>query len=554
MAVSFRAFGVPFSIEPGFWGTAVALGVAVSVFHDPGLWRWVAHPDPFGLHHPAVLLAWLPSLGLAVLLHEAGHALAGQALGGHPTVELTAEHAITTVPETASWSSSQRILLFAAGSAAGLVAGVAGLGVYAVAHLLAPPAVLAVVAPVTRLWVWLNVAWGLVNLLPMLPTDGGQILQEIVDTATGRPEHPLTARLGVAVGVVVTLVATAVGYPFGAIVGGALTARTWRVAQTHGAHAADAALQPAIDALVAAYQDSPGTLVQRLDELAALRLRARSARNLANLVRMEAHLRAASGAGDDAAALLDAHPAVDVPPSLASFVARELTPAQGADRWWARAMPESAPVSDMVRAHRVSASLRDGARDDAIRQLDAWSSASRFGELSAACVWLVERHATDAARWLAAVAADEDEDFGAGLQALIEATTGDWVAFDRAFAASRATVDDPGDLHDGWAGIGSWWFHRGAPAVAEPLLRRLDDARPTCQSAYNLACTAARLGRPDEALAWLDTAAARPDDGTLAGLPTDEDFASLHGHPRFEAMRARHAPTEARVHPAVPGA
>jgi len=53
---------------------------------------------------------------------------------------------------------------------------------------------------------------------------------------------------------------------------------------------------------------------------------------------------------------------------------------------------------------------------------------------------------------------------------------------------------------------------------------------------YNLACGYALNGQPDEALEKLEALVDRSVD---YGMATDEDFASLKGNPRFEALLAR---------------
>jgi len=55
---------------------------------------------------------------------------------------------------------------------------------------------------------------------------------------------------------------------------------------------------------------------------------------------------------------------------------------------------------------------------------------------------------------------------------------------------------------------------------------------------YNLACGYALTGRPDEAIATLTLVADRGAHGQAA---SDEDFASLRGDPRFQALIARPA-------------
>lgn len=69
--------------------------------------------------------------------------------------------------------------------------------------------------------------------------------------------------------------------------------------------------------------------------------------------------------------------------------------------------------------------------------------------------------------------------------------------------------------------------------------RRLVRAEPDNPTAhYNLACSLALVGRRDEALDALEAAVAAGYDDA-PHLRADEDLASLHGEPRFEALLRR---------------
>jgi hypothetical protein len=88
----------------------------------------------------------------------------------------------------------------------------------------------------------------------------------------------------------------------------------------------------------------------------------------------------------------------------------------------------------------------------------------------------------------------------------------------------------------------------GRDAESEKLFREILDIHrrvlgpehpDTAASAYNVACTLARKGNRDEALAVLREAVDHglPPIGDL-GIEKDPDFKSLHGDPRFAALVA----------------
>jgi tetratricopeptide (TPR) repeat protein len=96
-------------------------------------------------------------------------------------------------------------------------------------------------------------------------------------------------------------------------------------------------------------------------------------------------------------------------------------------------------------------------------------------------------------------------------------------------------------------------YHRGAElhqegryeeAIAE-FERSYELGYKPGASAYNVACGAARLGRTDEAFAWLDKAAESEFHDLLGYLDRDEDLESLRSDPRLPELRRRLREAEA---------
>lgn len=140
-----------------------------------------------------MLLSWVGVVFVSVLLHELGHALMGRAFGLTPEIELHGMGGLT------SWSAGPRlgpgpfILISLAGPFTGILLGGA---VWLASHRidLSPMA-----SAVVGQFVWVNVVWGILNLVPMLPLDGGNVLARTLDLLTGghgrKPAHIVSAAL-----------------------------------------------------------------------------------------------------------------------------------------------------------------------------------------------------------------------------------------------------------------------------------------------------------------------------------------------------------------------
>jgi len=133
----------------------------------------------YGYRSPLTGLIWGACITVSLLVHEFGHALVAQRLRHDPAIVLHGFGGLTT--RTRTGRDVEEAALVAMGPAAGLAL---GLGVYAIAAF-APPS-----TPVTATLVYsllrACIFWNLVNLLPVWPLDGGQLLK----LGTGRLLSP----------------------------------------------------------------------------------------------------------------------------------------------------------------------------------------------------------------------------------------------------------------------------------------------------------------------------------------------------------------------------
>jgi Zn-dependent protease len=166
MNLSFRLGKIPVRVLPSFFFMTVLLGV-------------------FGTNL-GVLVAWVAIVFVSVLLHELGHASMGLAFGLEPRIDLHGMGGTTSWATPRNLSVARRIAISLAGPGAGLVVGaiVWAVGPDAFARLPLGDFVYANV-------LFVNVGWGILNLIPMLPLDGGNVMAQALNALTGgRGERP----------------------------------------------------------------------------------------------------------------------------------------------------------------------------------------------------------------------------------------------------------------------------------------------------------------------------------------------------------------------------
>ena len=126
-------------------------------------------------------LIWSLGIFVGVLVHELGHAFTMRAYGFPPSITLHALGGWTHFPEGARPTPKQNFFITLAGPGAGLCLGLLALA--AESFIRTPNADLALLLSDA---VWINITWSFVNLLPILPWDGGLILDSGLQWLTGR--------------------------------------------------------------------------------------------------------------------------------------------------------------------------------------------------------------------------------------------------------------------------------------------------------------------------------------------------------------------------------
>ncbi|MFO0593755.1 MAG: hypothetical protein U0228_00550 [Myxococcaceae bacterium] len=156
----FHLFGIPVRVEPMFF-----------------LLPLMALAN----RSPAEAASWAVLVFVGVLLHELGHALAMKWYSFSPSITLHALGGVTQYPATARPPPRQVFFITLAGPTAGLMLGVLAL---ALRHFITDPSPLVSMALEDAIRI--NIGWSIINLLPILPWDGGLILDSGLEWATGK--------------------------------------------------------------------------------------------------------------------------------------------------------------------------------------------------------------------------------------------------------------------------------------------------------------------------------------------------------------------------------
>jgi Zn-dependent protease len=135
------------------------------------------------------LLVWIGVVFVSVLFHEMGHAVVGRVLGGRPEIQLEGFGGVTFPRLPAPPGPARQLLLSVAGPIAGLALG----AIAFVLSVVLPPDPGSPTARVLDLFKLTSVVWAVLNLLPVLPLDGGQMLLAVLEGIRRKPSLRLAS-------------------------------------------------------------------------------------------------------------------------------------------------------------------------------------------------------------------------------------------------------------------------------------------------------------------------------------------------------------------------
>lgn len=215
---------------------------------------------------PRVLVPWVGIVFVSVILHELGHATMGLAFGLEPRIDLHGMGGTTSWATPRPLSTGRRIAISLAGPFAGFAVGAAVVGLKAAGVL--PRSTLGDFVYGELLFV--NFGWGLLNLLPMLPLDGGNVLAQVLNAFTqGRGERP--ARMtSIAVAALSALLAFRFLSWWPALLALSFVATNWRSLQALSAREHDTPMRATLEKAYEALDAKDGAKVLELARPVAL--------------------------------------------------------------------------------------------------------------------------------------------------------------------------------------------------------------------------------------------------------------------------------------------
>ena len=185
-----KIFGIPVKIDPSFLLICALLAYS-------------------RLSQPIFLIEWLAVILVSILVHELGHALVIRSFGLSPQIMLYSMGGLTSWMDEKGISPAKHIAISLAGPFAGfLLYGVVILSNAALPDLFADHLGRQTYHDLQFVNLW----WGVFNLLPILPLDGGNVAYSIEHWATKKHRGIITRVISLLVAVGVGLWALSVGW------------------------------------------------------------------------------------------------------------------------------------------------------------------------------------------------------------------------------------------------------------------------------------------------------------------------------------------------------
>jgi stage IV sporulation protein FB len=239
--LNFKLFGIPVRVHPFFWLVALITGAG----------------SAGGAFAPVFILIWVAVLFFSILVHEFGHALTMRYFGSDARVVLYMMGGLAIAEQSPFGNEfynrtrqpRNAILIDFAGPAAGFGLAAIVVAVVFVAGYKFEPDRLYGYIPffdvvgvangylyfLIRSMLFVNIFWGLVNLLPVYPLDGGQISRELFLLKDPWNGMVRSLWLSVIVGAFIAVLAVALLRQDGiffALMFGSLAFMSWQILQS----------------------------------------------------------------------------------------------------------------------------------------------------------------------------------------------------------------------------------------------------------------------------------------------------------------------------------
>jgi len=185
-----KIFGIPVKIDPSFLFVCAVLAYS-------------------RLSQPKLLIEWLIVIFVSILVHELGHALVVRLFGMSPQILLYSMGGLTSWTDEKGISHAKRVAISLAGPFAGfLFGGIVFLSGYKFPDLFADQFGKQTFFDL----MFVNLGWGIFNLLPILPLDGGNVAYSIEQMVTKKSNGVITRALSLLIAAGVGLWALSIGW------------------------------------------------------------------------------------------------------------------------------------------------------------------------------------------------------------------------------------------------------------------------------------------------------------------------------------------------------
>jgi Zn-dependent protease len=185
-----KIFGIPIKIDPSFLIVCALLAYS-------------------RLSQPELLVEWLIVILVSIIIHELGHALMVRLFGMTPQIMLYSMGGLTSWQDNKRVSPPKHIAISLAGPFAGFLFG----GIVILSNIMLPDLFADRIGRYAYDdLLWVNFGWGIFNLLPILPLDGGNVVHSIEEWVRKKPGGTIARAVSLIAAVCVALWAISIGW------------------------------------------------------------------------------------------------------------------------------------------------------------------------------------------------------------------------------------------------------------------------------------------------------------------------------------------------------
>lgn len=178
---------IPITIAPLYWVTSALIAYMG------------AQKSP---HMLSAMIAWMVVIFVSILVHEMGHALSAKLFGQTPVIRLVAFGGLT-IPGPKKIKKWQEFIVIFCGPLFGFLLFL--LAIYISSFNFFPQG--SFVAYMLDVFVWVNLFWTVVNLIPVIPLDGGQLMRVVLQSLFRKSGEKIALVLSIIIGALIAMVA-----------------------------------------------------------------------------------------------------------------------------------------------------------------------------------------------------------------------------------------------------------------------------------------------------------------------------------------------------------